>query len=120
MESRKGEEHSFLNKKKINIHRSNTTYLFYIYIYIQHTTEIYALHSSPNIIHVWGREGVHTGFRWENLKEGDHLEDPGVDERIILKCILRKWDGGIDWINLAQDRSRWLALVNTVMNLMVP
>jgi hypothetical protein len=27
---------------------------------------------------------------------------------------------GIDWINLAQDRDRWRALVNDVMNLRVP
>jgi hypothetical protein len=27
---------------------------------------------------------------------------------------------GMDWINLAQDRDRWRALVNTVMNLWVP
>jgi hypothetical protein len=29
------------------------------------------------------------------------------------------WDG-MDWINLAQDRDQWSALVNTVMNLRVP
>jgi hypothetical protein len=29
------------------------------------------------------------------------------------------WDG-IDWIELAQDRNQWRALVNTVMNLRVP
>ena len=28
--------------------------------------------------------------------------------------------GRMDWINLAQDRNIWLALVNTVMNLRVP
>jgi hypothetical protein len=27
--------------------------------------------------------------------------------------------GNIDWINLAQDRGQWRAIVNTVMNLMV-
>jgi hypothetical protein len=29
------------------------------------------------------------------------------------------WDG-MDWIHLAQDRDQWRALVNTVMNLLVP
>jgi hypothetical protein len=28
--------------------------------------------------------------------------------------------GGVDWINLAQDRDRWRALVYTMMNLWVP
>jgi hypothetical protein len=45
------------------------------------------------------------------------LEDPGVNGRIILKWILERLDGGIDWTNMAQDREGWRALVNTVMNL---
>jgi hypothetical protein len=48
------------------------------------------------------------------------LENRGVDGRIILKCVLETWDGGMDWIELAQDRDKWRALVNAVMNLRVP
>jgi hypothetical protein len=55
-----------------------------------------------------------------HLREGDHLKDPGLDGRIILKWIFKKWDGGMDYIELAEDRDRWRALVNAVMNLQVP
>ena len=43
----------------------------------------------------------------------NHLKDPGVDGRIILKWIYEMWDGGMDWIDHAQDR----VLVNAVMYL---
>jgi hypothetical protein len=43
---------------------------------------------------VSGRGEVHTGFQWGNLSEGDHLEDPGVNGRIILKWIFERLDGG--------------------------
>jgi hypothetical protein len=67
------------------------------------------------------RGEVCTGFWWGNLRERDHWGVPGVDGRIILRWIFRKWGrGGMDWIGLAQDRSRWWALVNAVMNLRVP
>jgi hypothetical protein len=33
-------------------------------------------------------------FWWGNLRQRDHLEDLGVDGRIILRWIFRKWDGG--------------------------
>jgi hypothetical protein len=54
------------------------------------------------------------------MEEGNHLEDPGVDGRIILRRMFRRWGVAMDWIGLARDRDRWLALVNAVMNLRVP
>jgi hypothetical protein len=38
-----------------------------------------------------------------------------------IKINLREigWDG-VDWIDMAQDRDQWRALVNTVLNLRVP
>jgi hypothetical protein len=36
----------------------------------------------------------------------NYLEDPGVDGRIILKLIFKRWNGGTDWTALAQDRYR--------------
>jgi hypothetical protein len=51
----------------------------------------------------------------------NHLEDPGIDGRIILRWIFRKCDvGSTDWIELAKDRDRWRAVGNTVMNFRVP
>jgi hypothetical protein len=40
------------------------------------------------------------GFWGGNLREGDHLGDPGVDGRIILRWIVRKWDVGV-WTGLS-------------------
>jgi hypothetical protein len=48
------------------------------------------------------------------------LGDPDVDGRIKLKSLFKMWDGGMDWIELAQDRDRWRALVNAVTNIRVP
>jgi hypothetical protein len=67
-----------------------------------------------------GRGEVHTGFWWGDLREGDNLEDADIDGRIILKWIFQEvgWEG-MDWIDTAQDRDRWQALVDAVMNLRV-
>jgi hypothetical protein len=59
-------------------------------------------------------------FWWGDLGERGYLEDLGLDGRIILRWIFRKWDGGMDWIVLAQDRDRCRAFVDMVVNLRVP
>jgi len=67
-----------------------------------------------------GKERRIQGFGRGNLRERDHLEEPGVDGRIIVREIFRNQDGdGMDWIDLAQDRDSCRALVNAVMNLQV-
>jgi hypothetical protein len=39
---------------------------------------------------MYGGDESYTGFWWGNLKERDHLGDPGIDGRIILKQIFRR------------------------------
>jgi hypothetical protein len=73
-----------------------------------HNKELYALYSSPNIIRViksrrlrWAGHVARMGERrcayralvWK-LREVDHLKNPGVDGRIILKWIFERLDGG--------------------------
>jgi len=77
-----------------------------------HNDKLNDLYSSPNIVRVirviksrsmrWAghvaRIGVgdaYTGFWWGNLRGRGHLGDPGVDGRIILRWIFRKWDVGV-------------------------
>jgi hypothetical protein len=60
------------------------------------------------------RGEAYTEFRYGNLRERNHLRNPGVDGREEVGC------GGIGWIKLAQDWDRWWALVNVVMNVQVP
>jgi hypothetical protein len=60
--------------------------------------DLFALYSSPNIIRViksirqmgtlGGGVEVHVVFYWRNLREKDHLEDSGLDGRIILKWLV--------------------------------
>jgi len=64
--------------------------------------------------------GERRGMYWVLVREPEGMR-PGVDGRILLRWILRKWDvEGRDWIELVQDRDRWRARVNTVMKLRVP
>jgi hypothetical protein len=68
----------------------------------------------------WGRRGMHIGYCWEIHKERDHWEDQDVGGGNIKMDLEEIEWGGMDWIDLTQDRDKWRALVNTVINLRVP
>jgi len=91
-----------------------------------HNEELNVLYFSPNIVRViksrrmrWaghvacmGRGEACTGFWWGNWRK----ETTGD-----IKMDLQEVGCGVmDWIELAQDRDRWRALVNAAMNLRVP
>jgi hypothetical protein len=97
--------------------------------------ELNDLYSSPNIVRViksrrmvWAGHAAPMGERRGiyrvlvgKLRERDHLEDPSLDGRINnmmdrqeMRC------EGTGWIELAQDRDRWRALVKAIMNLRDP
>jgi hypothetical protein len=50
------------------------------------------------------RVEIYTGFWWGNLREKAHLDDPGVDGRIILRWLYWKWVGaawtGLIWLRI--------------------
>jgi hypothetical protein len=56
------------------------------------------------------RRGTRIGCWWESQRERGHYRMDLVEVR---------WSD-VDWIGLAQDRDRWRALVNSVLNLRVP
>jgi hypothetical protein len=83
-----------------------------------HNEELYALYCSTNIIWMiksrrlrragnvarMRREEVHTGFWWENAREGGQLKDLGVEGRIILKWIFERLgveaQTGLIWLRI--------------------
>ena len=94
-----------------------------------HNKQLYALYSSPNIILVIkSRRLGWTGYiAWMEDRRGAYrfsVEKP--EGRRPVGRLRRKWEDnikmdfrevrwGIGWIDLAQYRERWRALVNTVM-----
>jgi hypothetical protein len=61
--------------------------------------------------HVWGIGEVHARVSWGDVRVGDYLQDPGI------KGSSRSGMGGMERIDLTQDRDGCRALVNAVMNL---
>jgi len=64
-----------------------------------------------------GREEVYTGFWWGKPEGKRPLGRPRRRREDNIKMDLQEVGcGGMDWIELAQDRDRWRALVTAVMN----
>jgi len=51
--------------------------------------------------HVWEKGEMHTGFWWRNLSERGHLENLGLDGRIMLKLIFKTCNvwRGLRWLH---------------------
>ena len=96
--------------------------------------ELNVLHSAPPIIRVIKsrrirlavnvartRGEMHTGFWWDDLEVRRPLGRPRRRWEDNIKMDLQEVGcRSMDWIDVAQDRDSWRALVNAVMNLRIP
>jgi hypothetical protein len=100
-----------------------------------HNEELHNLYSSPSIIRMikskrmrWTRHVARVGKKGDACSilvtkpEGKRpLRRPRCRWMDNIKMDLREIGcGGMDWIDLTQDRDKWRALVNAVLNLRVP
>jgi hypothetical protein len=69
---------------------------------------------------VWGRIEWCTGCWWGSLRERCHWRDQDIDGDNIKIDLQEVGEGRGDWMELAQDRDGWRAIVGTVRNFRVP
>ena len=62
---------------------------------------------------------MHTWLWWGNLRERYHLVETNVDGDNIKMDLQEVGKGGMNWIDLAQDKDMWPTLVNAVIKLRV-
>ena len=99
-----------------------------------HNEELRDLYSLPNIVRVVKSRRMRWAGHVARMGEGRGVHRVLVGEpkeKRLLGRPRRRWEdnikmdlqevgGGGDWMDLAQNRDRWWALVNTVMNFQVP
>jgi hypothetical protein len=100
-----------------------------------HNEERHGLYSSPSIVRVIKARRMRWAghvARMAEVRVAYNILAERPEGRRPLGRPRRRWEdnikmdfreigfGDVDWIHLARDRDRWLALVNTVMNLRVP
>jgi hypothetical protein len=97
-----------------------------------HNEELHNLYSSPTTNRMiksrrmgWAGHVARTEIRMHKIlvrkpERRRPLERPRRRWMVNIKMDFRDIWGGMDWIDLTQDRDHWRVLVNTVMNLRVP
>jgi hypothetical protein len=100
-----------------------------------HNEELHGLYSSPIIIRVikpWRMRWARHVARMGEVRGAYNILVGKPEGRRPLGRPRRRWEdnikmdlreigfGDVDWIHLAQDRDRWQAVVNTMMNPRVP
>jgi hypothetical protein len=83
------------------------------------TIKLRIMRLAGHVVHMSERKGVSL-FRREKLRKREHLEEPGVEGRIILicnfgKCVVGAWTGS-SWLRIGRGR----ALMNGIMNFRFP
>ena len=100
-----------------------------------HNEELHVLYSSPNIVRVIKPRRMRWAGHAAFMGRGEACTGVLVGKREVKGPLGRhrhRWEdnikidvkevrcGGMDWIELAEDRDRWRSLVSAVMNLRVP